>query len=720
MVASDQIGQKISHYRIEKILGTGGMGIVYRAIDLRLERTVALKFLQPMADEAMRQQLIIEAQAASALDHPNICTIYDVEESDEGELFLVMAYYEGESLDKLIARGPLEVERAITIAIQIGRGLAAAHRELIVHRDIKPGNLMLSQGETVKILDFGLAKTLKHSGGVESGYVIGTPAYMSPEQLKGENVDNRTDIWSLGVVIYQMLTGRLPFSGENVTDVIKSVLESPFVPPSEIRQGLPKDLDQIIMRALTRNVRHRYDRIEAMVNDLQFVLSSMDTSVITLRLPKAASGISIAVLPFEDMSRENDQQYLCEGIAEEILRALNQVQDIHVASRTSSFQFRHRKASIREIGLELNVNHILEGSVRRAGDKVRISAQLINAENGYRLWYERYDREITDIFAIEDEIAEQITGALQVTLVKSRGEPGGTLTSTEATAYQLYLQGRQFFQQHRRKSLEIALQNFARAIEVTPDYAQAYAGMADCHSFLSLYFGHGQESIDAADDASRQALDLAPELADAHSSRGLALFLQKKLDEAESHLQRAIELDPKLYEAHYIFGRVCFSQGKIEEAAHHFRESTRIVPEAYDSWYLMGMCYRRLGQTQRARNADLECIESVKKRVWIHPDDTRALTMGAAILTKLGEPDRAVEWVERALAIDADEPIIEYNAACVYASLSQPDKAISCLRASLGQGGISIDWVINDPDLDPIREDRVFKELVASLKMESK
>jgi TolB-like protein/Flp pilus assembly protein TadD len=411
------------------------------------------------------------------------------------------------------------------------------------------------------------------------------------------------------------------------------------------------------------------------------------------------------------MTAAKDQGFLCDGIAEEILRALSRVPDLYVASRTSAFQFRHRPADVREIGARLNVNAILEGSVRRVGDRVRISAQLVNVDDGFRLWYERYDRDMKDIFAVEDEIAEHIAQALEVTLTPQtlQKESGAR---PAADAYELYLQGRQFFHQHRRKAFEIALQVFSRAIELDPHYARAYAGIADCHAFLRLHFGQGEEALAAADAASATALALAPDLSDAQASRGLVCFLRGAFDEAEQHLRRAIEMDPRLYHAHYIYGRVSFSRGRPADAAEHFREACAIAPDAYDAWYLLGMCYRRLGQADQGRDADLECMEAVNQRVRQQPDDTRAWTMGASVLAALGEPDRALQWVARALAIDAEEPIIEYNAACVYVKLGRVDEALACLTAASRFGGLHQGWIRNDPDLDPLRADPRFQQIV--------
>ncbi|MDH3493998.1 MAG: tetratricopeptide repeat protein, partial [Acidobacteriota bacterium] len=440
--------------------------------------------------------------------------------------------------------------------------------------------------------------------------------------------------------------------------------------------------------------------------------TACSTGAITLRLPKITQKTSVAVLPFVDMSPQKDQEFLCDGIAEEILRALSRIPELHVASRTSTFQFKQQWADIREIGMRLNVDNVLEGSVRRAGDRVRISAQLVSVDDGYRLWYERYDRDMKNIFAVEDEIAEEIGEALKVTLLDDKRRGISVLTPAQSEAYELYLQGRQYFHLHRRKSFEVAIQIFTQAIETTPDYARAYAGIADCHSFLNLYFGKGEDAVIAADKASKKALELEPDLADANSSRGLALFVKRDYEGAENCLRRAIELDPSIYEPHFFFGRVCFSTGQMKEAAKHFRDACALVPESYDSWYLMGMCYRKLGDEESGRKANLECIEAVFRRVKAQPDDTRALTMGSTVLATMGEPERAVEWVERALAIDPDEAIIQYNSACTYVSLGMFDEAIECLEAAVVRSSLSRAWVENDPDLDPIRDDPRLNELL--------
>ena len=711
MTATLAPARTVSHYRIDEMIGRGGMGDVYRATDLRLGRKVALKFLRCSSNEEDRHRFFEEATAASSLDHPNICTIFDIDEED-GQVFIAMAFYDGEPLDRLIARGPLDPERAIAFGVQAGRGLSAAHDALLIHRDIKPGNLMITRGDTVKILDFGLTRMV---GGAENpARISGTPYYMAPEQLRGEPVDPRTDVWALGVVLYEMLTGTRPFDGGGFASIRAAVLQHHPAAPSAIRGSVPAALDLVVMRALAKDVHQRCESVNVLVSELSAILSALDSGAVTVRRIDRGHCPSLAVLPFVDMSAAGDQQYLGDGIAEEILRALAGCPDLYVASRTSAFQYKGRSVDVREIGARLNVDHVLEGSIRRAGERLRISVQLVSVADGYRLWHERFDRNIEDVFALEDEIADRIAAALQLRLSPALSGRPAIANAQEAEAWELYLKGRQFFHLHRRKAFEVAVQTFRRAIELDPSSARAWAGIADCHSFLHLYFGGQEEAVEAADEASLRALELAPEAAEAHASRGLALFVSRKWADAERELARAIEIDPRLYDPHYIFGRITFSEGKIREAASHFREACAIDREAFDSWYLLGMCLRRLGEVTRAGAADLECIESAKRRVAQHPDDTRAWTMGAAVLAGLGEPERAASWVARATAIDSDEPIILYNAACVYLRLGRADEAIACLESSVGHGGLSREWLLNDPDLDPVRGDPRFVRLLGA------
>jgi TolB-like protein/Flp pilus assembly protein TadD len=535
---------------------------------------------------------------------------------------------------------------------------------------------------------------------------------MSPEQLRGGEVDLRTDLWALGAVLHEMVCGRPPFDRDDRQLVIQAILDQASPLPSSLEPHLPKRLDGIVGRALQKLPRARYQSAEEMIAELQELESDIDSSAVTSRRAAVTNvAASIAVLPFADMSPSKDQDYLCEGIAEEVIGALRSIPRLRVASRTSSFQFKGSQVDVREIGEKLNVRTLLEGSVRRAGDRVRISAQLVNAADGYQLWYERWDRELRDALAIEDEIARHIADALELELTGRPAESGSRPTES-AEAWELYLQGRRFVHQHRRKGFEVARLSFLRAIEIDPGYARAWAGIANCSSFLKLYFGAGDDAVQEADMASAKAIALAPELAETHAARGFALSLTARNEEAAAELDRAIGIDPLNYDAHYIKGRVMFALGRHGEAASQFQRACAVQPEAYDSWYLLGMAARKLGEERRARNADIECVEAAKKRVRQHPEDTRAWTMGAAVFAELGEPERSADWVARALAVDPDDAIIAYNSACVYTRLGKLDDALRCLEMSIGHGGPFYGWVENDPDLDPLRDHPRFRELM--------
>ena len=705
------MGETISHYRLEERLGVGGHGVVYRAVDERLGRNVAIKLLSPelARKREMRERFVTEARAASSLDHPNICTIFEIDETSDEQLFIVMAYYDGEPLDDILERGPLGPSRALGIAIQIAKGLAAAHEELIVHRDVKPGNVIVCAEDLIKIVDFGLAKLGGRIRLTDPGSALGTPAYMSPEQIRGEPVDARSDIWSLGVVLFEMITGTLPFRGDRIESVIHSILNDAPRSVGSTHPHLPGGFDAIVRRALEKSPRARYARIEEMITDLQSLAADNDPSAPTLRRPVERARRSIAILPFVDMSPGGGQEYLADGIAEELMGALSQIPDLWVASRTSSFQFRGKAVDVREVGQRLNVDTIVEGSVRKVEHRLRVAVQLVDVEDGYRLWSERYDRDTEDLLAIQDEIARSIARALEVTLATQGGRHRG-LAAIDPEAWKLYLQGRQFCHQHRRKSFEIARHTFERAIEIAPDFALAWAGLANCSSFTRLYFGGGDDTSRDAETASLRALALAPDLAETRVARGLALSLDGKYDEAGVELEKAVALDPGSYEAHYFYGRVEFARGRMEQAETHFRRAAEIDPAAQDTWYLLGMTLRKRGKLALAKTANVECVEAAKRRVDAHPEDTRAWTMGAAVFADLGEPDTAARWLARAIEVDPDEPLIQYNAACVYVALGRFDDAFRSLEMAL-QMGVLLDWVKNDPDLDPIRDDARYEAL---------
>jgi serine/threonine protein kinase/Flp pilus assembly protein TadD len=705
------IGKTILHYRIDSQLAEGGMGHVYLATDTKLDRHVALKFLPESLsqDSGARTRLLREAKAASKLNHPNILTIHAEEEAD-GKDFIVMEYVPGQTLEEIIADGGLDVGPLIEIAVQIADGLVAAHRLEIVHRDIKPSNIIMSPDGWAKIMDFGLA-TLR--GGAQLADVAtfsGTMAYASPEQLQGRPIDHRTDLWSFGVMLYEMFAGRRPFDDGHETAIAYSIVHESPEPLTQYRSDVPLELLGIVGRCLAKDPDSRYQSTADLLADLTKIRKALD---------RASSGDSnggdgrpsMAVLPFANLSADAEQEYFCEGMAEEIINALSQVKGLHVASRTSSFAYKGKERDIREIGRDLSVRTLLEGSVRKIGTRLRITAQLINVENGYHLWSGKYDREAADVFAIQDEIAENIVKSLCCLLTEDEKRAIAKVPTTDVQAYDYYLRGRQFFHQGRKNTLQFARQMFTRAIDADPGYALAYAGVAECCALLVHWYGDTTETnVEQADKASRKALELDPSLSDAHAARGFTLWLMDRWDESDREFETAIRLDPKLFEAYYFYARACFQRGLHEKAARLFEAACQ-VREDHEARFFAAQTYTAMGRTAEATESYRKTFQAVEKRMELNPDDVRAVNMGAVALGRLGERDKALEWGEKALRLAPEDSGVRYNVACIFALEGEKDRAIECLQEAVRAGFAHRDWVENDPDLDSLRDDPRFKAL---------
>ncbi|OGD21103.1 MAG: hypothetical protein A2W03_00875, partial [Candidatus Aminicenantes bacterium RBG_16_63_16] len=637
-------------YRIIGELGRGGMGVVLKAEDTKLKRPVALKLLPLELSHVpdAKERFLREAQAAAALDHPNIGTVYEVGEQD-GQTYIAMAYIDGQSIKEKMARGPLRVEEALEIAVQVAAGLEEAHRKGIVHRDIKPANVMLTAQGQAKIMDFGLARVESADDLTRTAVVLGTVAYMSPEQALGAKVDHRTDIWSFGCLLYEMLAGYRPFEGGHEQAVWQAVLNADPKPIAALRHDIPAGLVRVLDKCLKKNHLDRYPDAGALLNDLRSV-DIDDIAVAPSSGPAAAvreMPPSIAVLPFSDMSPEKDQDYFGEGIAEELINALTHLQGLRVVARTSAFALKGLKLDIREIGRKLDVRTVLEGSVRKAGNRLRVTAQLINVEDGFHLWSERYDREMADIFAIQDEITAAIVDSLKVTLRVGEKTALRKRSTVDPEAYSLYLKGLYFYARPSPESYEKALACYRAAVDKDPNFALAYAEMANLFGGLGvLNLAPPAEMWPKAKAALQKALSLDEDLAEAHAVAGLLAFWyewdweaagrsfervlslnpgdaychgqrglfylnRRKPGEAIGEIKKALELDP-LMPMYYAWS-VCihWSVGRFDEALREFAKALEIDPNNGLAYFHAGMAYSLKGLLDEA----LEIFEKGKKLV---------------------------------------------------------------------------------------------------------
>ena len=704
------IGKTISHYKILEKLGGGGMGVVYKAEDTKLKRVVAIKFLPQhiSANKEKRKRFEIEAQAAASLNHPNIAHIYAIEDTND-EMFIVMELIDGIELKEKIKTGPINIKEAINISVQIAEGLTAAHKNSVVHRDIKSSNIMITEDGKVKIMDFGLARIKDGAEVTKIGTMLGTTAYMSPEQAKGEVVDNKTDIWSMGVVMYEMLTGQLPFKRDYEQAVIYSILNEEPKSIRELREDTPSHLTRIVEKTLQKNPIDRYQTTKDLIEELKTV----DKSESSIQEKNVTH--TVAVMPFTNMSNDKEQEYFCDGMAEDIINDLAHLEGLHVVARTSSFAFKDKNLDIRALGKKLGAHSIVEGSVRKAGNRLRIIAQLINVADGYQLWSERYDRELEDVFAIQDEIAKNIVQALEIKLSMRDKRALRKAKTQDVQAYDFYLRGKNFFYKGQRKSIEFALEMFSKSISKDPNYALAYAGIADCSSWFFMYVDGDNKYLEKSLSASQKAIELDPECAEAHSARGLAISMSKRFEDAEEEFETSIRLSPNLFVAYYFFARICFVRGKLEKAAQLFEQACIVNPEDYQSPLLLGNTYMGLKLIDKSHSAFRRGLEIAKRHLELNPDDARATYLSAHGLIELGEKEKGLDWANRALATDPDDPVILYNISGAYALLGRGEEAISYLEKALKNGYTSKEWIENDSYLDSIRNNRKFKELLKKL-----
>jgi TolB-like protein/tRNA A-37 threonylcarbamoyl transferase component Bud32 len=675
-------GSRVGHYEVIELLGTGGMGRVYRARDLRLQRDVALKVLQIDSPDR-RERFQREALAVAALNHPNIVTIYSVEEV-EGMPCLTMELVDGQPLRERITAGGMTLDRLLDLAIPIAEAISAAHRTGIVHRDLKPANVMVTRDGRVKVLDFGLAKLTRSAdadattiAATEAGVTLGTVAYMSPEQARGEAVDERADIFSFGAILYEMATGRRLFHGDSAVSVLTAILDGDI----PLIGGSYADLDRVIARAVAKKPHQRYKRIEDVHSDLQALRTGS-----TLRAPAVKGpGPSVAVLPFANMSADADQEYFCDGMAEELISALARIKGLRVASRTSAFQYKGQKVDVRQIGEQLGVKAVLEGSVRKLGNRLRITAQLINVNDGYHIWSDRYDRTLDDVFAIQDEIAAAITGNIEGVFARPRTQLVKRATSN-LEAYQLYLRGRyrSYHLTDVAESLLASLQCFQQAAALDPHYAPAHAGIADAYIMLGYYtIVPSSEASSQAYRAAQQAIALDPELPDGYAALGwVKACYGIEIPTAERDLLRAIELGPGNAPAYNYYGVLLFAMGRFDESIAFINESLVRDPSFLVARF--SLCHAYVA----ARRFD-EALREIRQLQELAPNWPGIRWYQGLVLGGMRRYDEAIPIMEEGTRMVGGSPLFAGQLALLHALAGHRDVAQTMLNDLLGTGRTS-------------------------------
>jgi len=725
------IGKRLSHYDVLRPLGSGGMGVVYEAEDTRLGRRVALKFLPSElgGDPGALERFQREARAASALNHPNICTVYAIEQH-EGVPFIVMELLEGEPLSQLLRRQRFDTGPLLEAAIQMADALESAHAKGIVHRDLKPANVFISPRGQIKILDFGLAKmgghgraadggsqaeTIAHADLTTPGTTLGTVAYMSPEQARGQPTDARTDLFSLGTVFYQMATGVLPFQGETSAVVFDAILNRDPAPIAQLGSGVPAEFSRVLDKALEKDRNLRYQTATELKTDLIRLKRDLDSG--RKRVADGPSGAeraaetSLAVLYFENLSGVKEDEYFRDGITEDIITELSKIKGVKVFPRPTILAFRDKAVTAQQVGRELNAAYVLGGSLRRAGNRLRINTQLMDARTNFPLWSERYDREMQDVFEVQDEIARKIAEALRITLTPQEREAIAAKPTDNLQAYDLYLRGKNYARRLIRQDLEFAMQMFENAVALDPGFALAYAAIANVCA--QAYYRHGHDAVwlERARAAAERTEALAPHLPEAAIARGWVLYAAGQYDETVRVVRQALERKPDSEGAYFLLGRALFASGRYQEVVSMTDVALENSAGDYNVFVPLMNAAGALGKAEAVRYLRQRRAQVLESHLREVPEDARARTQLAIDYAVADRLDDAMREANLAIMLRPNEATVLYNAACAFCMMKKKPEALDALRKAWHAGFRDPDWARRDPDLALLAGDPEFERL---------
>jgi len=727
------LGQTISHYRIVRQLGAGGMGVVYEAEDTRLGRSVAVKFLSSelAKDAPMLERFEREARAASSLNHPGICTVHAIEQSD-GQSFIVMELVDGESLSMRLAGHPMEIGQLLDLSIQMADALESAHAKGIVHRDLKPMNMMVTSRGQLKILDFGLAKfegpgaasaqttsptAPPRSDLTAAGTVFGTVHYMSPEQARGLATDTRTDLFSLGAILYQMASGDRPFEGDTQAVIFDAILNRDPRPLAEANPAMPEALGPILEKALEKDRSLRYQTATELKTDLLRLRRKLEghrsgpAATSDSKPPAKRAARSIAVLYFENLSGVKEDEYLRDGITEDILTDLSKITGLSVFPRTTMLAFRDQKTTAADASRQLRADYALEGSLRRAGNRLRISAQLVDAATGFPVWSERYDRQMSDIFEVQDEIAHKIAEALRIKLTPQEQAELAAKPTDSLQAYDLYLRGRSYARRRTTRDMEFALQMFENAVTLDPNFALAWAAIANGCAHAQYWSGPGGTYMERAQSASLRAVALAPDIPEVLISQGWILYAGSRYEDAVRLTRAAISRKRDCEGAYYLLLRSLFAGGKHAEVAALKEEAIEAAGTDYNVYIPIMNALGALGKTDAARDVRLRLTQTLENHLREVPEDARARILLGGMYSQEHRIDDAIRETNLAMTLRPNEATVLYNAACTFANLERRAEAIEALRKAWEAGYRDAEWTRRDPDLAGLHDDPEFERL---------